>query len=203
MRDYCLQGKERIHILCIARLHPVKALPVLLGALAHLRAQNMDVVLDIGGDGDADYVTGLKQLASSLDLDGAVIWHGHVDDAQKRELYIKADCFALLSYHENFGLAAAEALAAGVAVVVSDQVGLAPDVLAYNAGKVVPAGNVMAAAEAIQSLLGKDIVQLYRIRARQLAEERYGEAFFAAGLDSLYRRVLAVNASIGCVTVAS
>lgn len=177
-------------ILCIARLHPVKALEILFGALARVRSQGVAAVLDLAGDGDAAYVDHLKRRAVALGIENAVIWHGHVDNAEKCKLYASASCFALLSYHENFGLAAAEALAAGVPVLVSDQVGLAPDVHSYQAGRVVPVGDIVRAADALLGLIEPDATRWYRIRANQLAQEQYSDTKFAIGLAELYSSVL-------------
>jgi glycosyltransferase involved in cell wall biosynthesis len=183
-----LAGRARV--LCIARLHPVKALPVLFAALARLRSEGQDVFLDLAGQGDADYVAKLRQQAQSLGLDECIAWHGHVDAVQKERLYAAADCFALLSHHENFGLAAAEAMAVGVPVVVSDQVGLSPDVLAFQAGCVVPAGDDMAAAKALRRLMEPTESAHAGARARQLVQQCYDEAAFAEGLIEMYKAAL-------------
>ena len=63
-----------------------------------------------------------------------------------------AALFALPSLQENFGMAVAEALAAGCPVVVSPQVGLAEAVRAHDAGLVVePTADALA--EAMVALL--------------------------------------------------
>ena len=183
-----LAGRARV--LCIARLHPVKALPVLFAALARLRSEGQDVFLDLAGQGEADYVAKLRQQAQSLGLEECIAWHGHVDAVQKEHLYAAADCFALLSHHENFGLAAAEAMAVGVPVVVSDQVGLAPDVIAFQAGSVVPAGDDRAAAQALRRLLEPTESVDAGARARQLVQQCYGEAAFSEGLIKMYQAAL-------------
>lgn len=177
-------------VLCIARLHPVKALPVLFRALEKLREAGLDVVLDIAGNGDTEYVSELKKLVRKLNLEPYVVWHGHVNAEQRRLLFARAHLFALLSFHENFGLAAAEALAAGLPVVVSDQVGLASDVKAYAAGDVVPVGNPESAAQAIAKLLDPLVAAQSGRFARKLALEHYGADAFATGLMGLYRGAL-------------
>ncbi len=180
----------RARLLCVARLHPVKALSVLFAAMARLRAEGCDVFLDLAGEGEARYVERLRAEARLLGLQECIAWHGHVDAVQKEQLYAVADCFALLSYHENFGLAAAEAMSAGVPVVVSDQVGLAADVLAFNAGEVVPAGDDAAAARAILSLLEPATRSNAGLRARQLVQQCYSPEAFADGLVAMYEAAL-------------
>lgn len=184
------RGAGCARVLCVARLHPVKALPVLFEALARLRAEGENVFLDLAGQGEADYIAKLRQHAQSLGIGEFIEWHGHVDAVQKECLYASADCFVLLSYHENFGLAAAEAMAAGVPVVVSDQVGLAPDVRGFQAGSVVPAGDDVAAAKAIRRLLTPTESAGAGVRARQLVQRCYGETAFTKGLIEMYQVAL-------------
>jgi glycosyltransferase involved in cell wall biosynthesis len=186
----CFQTTDVKHILCIARIHPVKALPVLFKALARLQQLGQKVVLDLAGDGEAGYVSNLRQYVDKLGLESSVIWHGQVDEKKKLDLYAKASCFALLSHHENFGLAAAEAMAAGIPVVVSDQVGLAPDVLRFGAGSVVPSGNHEAAAVSLQALLEPPTGSIAGARARQLVQQCYGAISFADGLYAMYKSAL-------------
>ncbi len=188
VRSSSVPGRGRV--LCIARLHPVKALPILFRALARLRAEGCDVVLDLAGHGEANYVAKLRQQVQSLGLEEFIVWHGHVNAEQKDRLYAAADCFALLSYHENFGLAAAEAMGAGVPVVVSDQVGLASDVIAFKAGSVVSAGDDEAAAKALRRLILPKESADAGARARQLVQQRYSEGAFAKGLIGMYHEAL-------------
>lgn len=183
-----LTGRARV--LCVARLHPVKALPVLFAALARLRSEGQDVFLDLAGQGEPNYVAKLRRHAQSLGLEKFIKWHGHVDADYKKQLYATADCFALLSYHENFGLAAAEAMAVGVPVVVSDQVGLAPDVLMFKAGSVVPVGDITATAQAIRRLLEPTESADAGARARQLVQQCYDQAAFREGLIEMYQSAL-------------
>jgi glycosyltransferase involved in cell wall biosynthesis len=168
-------------------LHPVKALTVLFNAMAKIREQGKLVVLDLAGDGDSAYVTKLRRQVDILGLQENVVWHGQVDDAKKRELYANAECFALLSHHENFGLAAAEAMGAGLPVVVSDQVGLAPDVVKFHAGIVVPVGDVAATAQALVKFMDHSTRVYAGDRARQLVQQYYSSKAFADGLEEMYR----------------
>jgi glycosyltransferase involved in cell wall biosynthesis len=52
-------------------------------------------------------------------------------------LLADADLFVLPSYSENFGVAAVEALGAGLPAIVSDQVGIHAEISAAEAGLVV------------------------------------------------------------------
>ena len=82
------------------------------------------------------------------------------------------------------------ALGAGVPAVVYDVGGLAEPVLEFGAGRVVPAGDVQALAEALSGLLA-DPVQLERARngARRAREELTWDRSASAHID-LYRELL-------------
>lgn len=127
-----------IRLLFLARLHPVKAIPILLEALASARRRGVAATLTVAGEGAPAYRAELEKLAASLALGEAVEFIGHVDADRKRILFSEADAYVLPSYQENFGIAAAEALAAGLPVIVSDRVGIAPQIAAAGAGVVVP-----------------------------------------------------------------
>jgi glycosyltransferase involved in cell wall biosynthesis len=81
----------------------------------------------------------LSALVEQLALSTRVRFVGHVDGEEKRRVLAEADCFVLPSAHENFGLAVAEALAAGLPVIVTPGVALAPNVTAAGAGLVADA----------------------------------------------------------------
>jgi glycosyltransferase involved in cell wall biosynthesis len=64
-----------------------------------------------------------------------------------------ADAFVLPSECEPWGLAVNEAMACGTAVVVSDQVGSAPDLVDASNGAVFNAGDVQGLANALRHVL--------------------------------------------------
>lgn len=182
-----LSSKDNCHrILCIARLHPVKALPILFMALSKIRQKGVNVVLDLAGDGEENYILNLKRQAEELGVKDAIIWHGHVDEKSKKKLFKMASCAVLISYHENFGLSAAEALAAGIPVVVSDQVGVASDINKYGVGKVVSVGDAAGTAEAIISIINQVNGSDIKVKAHTVARDIYGEHNFNKRLIKFY-----------------
>ncbi len=76
---------------------------------------------------------------------------GFRNQSQMPKFYNLCDVFVLPSDFEPWGLAINEVMNAGKAVVVSDKVGCAPDLIEDSGnGRIFPTGNITALAEAIQ-----------------------------------------------------
>jgi glycosyltransferase involved in cell wall biosynthesis len=125
-------------ILFLSRLDPKKGLDLLLPAFAQVRVQNPDVALVLAGNGDQSFVTGLEEEAVRLGIAGDILWTDFLAGEEKWAVLSGADVFVLPSYSENFGVAVVEAMAFGLPVVVSDQVGIHREVAEAQAGLVVP-----------------------------------------------------------------
>ena len=78
----------------------------------------------------------LDQMAAQLGVRRRVQFAGPVFGEAKWAAYRDADVFVLPSQNENFGNTAAESVAAGTPVIVTEQCGIAP-LLADEAGLVV------------------------------------------------------------------
>ena len=102
-----------------------------------------------------------------------------------------ADLFCLPSYDEGLPMSMLEAMAAGVAVVVTS-VGAIPEALNADAdGVIVPPGDVDALASALDALLA-DAERRGRIAATGRARviQDYSVARVARDLDTVYRQLL-------------
>lgn len=103
--------------------------------------------------GKGDLLAEMKQKASDLRIAGFFEFPGFVHDEEIPELFSNSDVFVMPSVSEPFGIVALEAMQAGVAVVVSNQSGVAETV--KNVLK-VDFWNAEAMAEAIIRLLSDD-----------------------------------------------
>jgi len=140
-------GSEPLRLLFLSRLHEKKNVPMLLRALAAAANASRRIELTVAGDGEPGYREQLDELANQLGLREVVSFAGHVDGRAKARAFAEADCFVLPSSHENFGLAVAEAMAAGLPAIVTPDVALARDVHAVGAGVVTePTENALASA---------------------------------------------------------
>lgn len=80
--------------------------------------------LVIAGDDKSEYVQQLKTFCDRNELNHKVSWLGFLSGNEKLEFLERIDCFVLPSYHENFGIAAAEALFNGKPILISPYVNI-------------------------------------------------------------------------------
>ena len=119
-----------------------------------------------------------------------VIWTGHLSGEMKAAALAASDVFVLPSASENFGIAAAESLAAGVPTIVSEEVALSSDIRRYDAGVVVKR-DVQQLAGAISDLLSnKEKAASLAANGRRLAEERYSQEAIGKALQELYQKII-------------
>jgi glycosyltransferase involved in cell wall biosynthesis len=126
--------------LFLSRLHPKKQLENLLEAffIFQKKYHRNDWLLYVAGDGESGYVQKLHRLANELDLERNIIWMGHISGVRKEVILSSSDWFILPSASENFGISAVEALASGVPVILTKEVGIADLVSGYRAGIISP-----------------------------------------------------------------
>jgi len=197
--------KHRV-ILFLSRIHPMKGIELLLDAFAVVRQKNNDVALVIAGEGEEAYVRGLRERAGrilefeSATMDGrptkdkegeeAIIWTGHLNGEMKAAALAAADVFVLPSASENFGIAAAESLAAGIPTIVSEEVALSSDIRRYDAGVVVKRDVQQLAGAISDSFSNKERAAGLAANGRRLAEERYSPEAVGRALHELYQKII-------------
>jgi glycosyltransferase involved in cell wall biosynthesis len=123
-------------VLFLGRLSEKKSPDLLLEAFAQLDGQERDWHLVFAGPDEGGMKARLERRARTLNLNSRVKFSGPLYGDDKWAAYRDASVFVLPSQNENFGNTAAEAVAAGTPVVVTEQCGIAP-VLADVAGLVV------------------------------------------------------------------
>lgn len=191
-----LAGERRRMLLFLARIHPIKRADVLLRAFAGL--EDRESVLVIAGGGEPALVDSLRRLAGELGLDERVKWLGFTGGAGKRWLLSRATLFVLPSASENYGIAAVEAMLAGVPVVLTTGCGLADFVRRHEAG-IVTDGSVAALRSALGSLLASNELACRMGEAGRLAAAReLSLDAFGERLETSYRRLLEGDASPLC-----
>lgn len=182
--------KHKALLLFIGRLHPVKSIPTILQAIKILSDEGITVTFDIAGAGPQSYEIYLKKLINYYCIESLITWHGHVDALKKQELYKKCNVFTMPSLHENFGLAAAEAMSAGIPVILSDNVGIAPDVQEWGAGFIIPTGNAIALAKSVKKMIQSNNIETMGFLAKDLVNTKYNPIIFSNKLMGMYDRIM-------------
>ncbi len=131
-------------VLFAGKLIPRKRGDLLAAAMAHIESSEPAKLLFVG---DGETKSYLEQNAPEA------IFAGFVNQQELPAYYALADVFVLPSVKEPWGLAVNEAMACGTAVIVSDQVGCGPDLVDDSVGRVFPADDVNALAQAISDVL--------------------------------------------------
>ena len=178
---------QRRIVLFLSRLDPKKGVELLISAFQKIRAKFPDALLVIAGSGEQAYVESLRQKTRELGCERDVLWTGFIEGEEKSALFAAATLFVLPSYSENFGIAAAEALAAGVPSILSEQVAIAQDAAAAQAAITVPC-EVEAIAKAMGQLLDDSALRERLSRqSRALMKERFSLETIGSQLLDLYQ----------------
>ena len=139
-------GGRRV-ALFLARIDPKKGLDVLLPAWAAARPD--DAALVLAGPDSRGHRATVEAEVDRLGLRESVLFAGMLDRRERTAALHAADLFVLTSHVENFGITVIEAAAAGVPLLISDRVNVAPLVADAGAGVVVPL-DVAATAAALR-----------------------------------------------------
>ncbi|MFW6296728.1 MAG: glycosyltransferase [Halothece sp.] len=179
-------------ILFLSRIHPKKRPDFLLQVLKELQNEQ-DFHLILAGSGDKEYVDTVTNLVSSLSLSSQITLTGFITGKDKDLLLQGSDIFVLPSYGENFGVAVAEAMAVGLPPIITPEVHICSDILAENAGLVIP-GEIQPWIEAIRKLLiSPSLREEMGKNGKKLASERYAWNNIGKNLATVYEAILEGN----------
>lgn len=168
-------------VVAVARLAPQKALHVMLQALSSTRTGPVLLVL-----GEGPLERELRDRARGLGLDERVRFLGFRDDVA--DIVAAADLFCLSSIWEGVPLAVQEAILLGVPVVSTDVGGMGEIVGDRRSGRLVPAGDASALAEAIDDICSSpDHGAVYARRALGDLRVRFSTDVMLERLKTIYK----------------
>jgi N-acetyl-alpha-D-glucosaminyl L-malate synthase BshA len=181
---------ERV-LLHVSTLRPVKRAVDCVGILARVsrRVRCRLLVVGEGPDAGAMHSEAVRLgVADTISFVGAT---AHVEP-----YFAQADLLLLPSACESFGMAALEAMAAGVPVVGTRVGGLTGVVADGVCGRLLPVGDLdgMAAA-ACELLMQHRLAEAYGDAGRRLARERYAPDGVIAAYRALYDEARARRAA--------
>ena len=177
-------------VLFLGRMTVGKGLDLLIPAFAAVREIEPHACLVIAGPDDEGYGQQVRRWVSELGLGGNVQIVGPLHGIDVPQAYRDADVLAQTSHTENFGMTVVEAMACGLPVVISDQVGIHPEVSRSGAG-LVTSCNTTAISRALLMLLGDQSRRLAMGRAgRELVQQCYSWSTVVSALDSQYEDII-------------
>lgn len=189
-------SQDRMELLTVARLFPVKGLDVYLRALAQLA--DLPIRTRIVGSGSATYQHHLEALAAELGLSDRIEFTGAIAPEQVAAAYATADLFILPSRREPFGIVLIEAMAAGVPIVASNVDGI-PNVVqadgrtdgqASCSALLVPPEDADQLAIAIRRLISSPEQRQALALAGQIRAQQFALDQGLPALQAMYQRLI-------------
>jgi len=156
-------GNKKI-ILYYGQLIERKGVDLLLAAFNELKKANHNVALLLIGDGP--FREKLTEIIIKQGIDDALLLPNPGDEAVC-QYYAITNVFVLPSREEVWGLVVNEAMAAGLPVVVSDQVGCSADLIIENfSGYTFESENIVDLSKKIETVISNNpLRQLISLRA--------------------------------------
>lgn len=191
-----LPAKSEVpQILFMSRIDPKKGLDLLIPALENILAEGIDFQFILAGANpqDPDYEEKIKARIDSSPLKSHTTITGFVTGDRKISLLQNADLFVLPSYYENFGIAVAEAMAAGKPVVISDGVYIWEDVKNAEAGWVCSLTVESLTDNLRLALQNKTERENRGVKAREYALKEYSWNAIAKQTIQAYKEILSLN----------
>jgi glycosyltransferase involved in cell wall biosynthesis len=180
---------DRPVVLALGRLHPFKAIDVLIAALPSLPRAHLLIAgpsLEVPPFGDV--ASSLAVLARRLGVEERVSFLGKVAPAAALNLLAGADVLAVPSHLESMNRVCVEAAAVGTPFVVTEKTGVAGWLPGPGIGVVVPGGDCRALAAALGEVIAGGFVR----NAERTLEfvRRFAPERVAADLVELYAPLL-------------
>jgi L-malate glycosyltransferase len=188
---YCPPGYEKI-VIHVSNFRPVKRVDAVVEVFARIRARVPARLLLVGDGPDSPKAL---EAARALGVMEYVDWLG--EQEQVLPLLSIADLFLLTSAQESFGLAALEAMACRVPVVVT-RVGGLPEVIEHGVtGFLHPLGDVDGmAASGVALLTDSDLHRRITAAARRTVCERFCSDMIVPRYEAFYERLVRSAAGV-------
>jgi len=169
------RGSGPITFLFCGQIIHRKGVDLLLSAFDRLVGTGLDVRLRLVGR-EADLPNFLQTVTSATRA--RVCYEGFRPPEELPQFFGKSDVFVLPSRHDGWGVVINQALAAGLPIITSDQVGAGLDFVENGKNGVqVPAGDAYALYRAMESIaLNRDLARRWGQRSREMARGLTPEA---------------------------
>jgi glycosyltransferase involved in cell wall biosynthesis len=185
-RKWGIAGDEPL-VLFLSRLIPRKGADILIDAFARACPKLGRLVI-AGPEGEPGYRAYLEAHAKNSGAGERVIFTGPLYDEDKAAALADADLFVLPSRYENFANVAAEAMACGVPVIVSDACGISS--LVEDTAGLVVAPNAETVGDALRRILADNVLYArFKAGCRRVADQLSWDSL-AAQMEGYYAQAL-------------
>jgi colanic acid/amylovoran biosynthesis glycosyltransferase len=159
-------------LVTVGRLSSEKGQVVLLRACRLLAERGTQVHLTLIGSGPLEGL--IRDEVANATMEDLVELTGELPPEAVRSRLEEADVFCLTSFAEGLPISIMEAMAVGVPVIATSIAGIPELVVNEKTGLLVPPGNVVALADALEKLLGNAKLRQKIVgAARKRVEERH------------------------------
>jgi glycosyltransferase involved in cell wall biosynthesis len=142
--------KEKIKILWVGRVYPLKGLELIFAALSHV---TIPFEFNIIGDGPWGHK--ISGWIKDYGLTGKVYWHGSLIWGELKNFYLNNDIFFFTSLRDSFGSQLLEAMAHGLPVITLNQSGardFVPDGAGFKVNVTTPEETAILLAKSVERL---------------------------------------------------
>ncbi len=152
LKENRVNSTNKKHITFVGYLSKRKNVSQLINCIQLLKTQRNDFMLEVIGDGD-DKVQ-LMDLVKEMNLDDCIHFAGFKQKNELPEYYSRTDVFLFQTNFDIWGLVLNEAMAAGLACIVSPNAGAADDLIVEGeTGFVIDFNDEKKIVEKINELL--------------------------------------------------
>ena len=126
--------RDKKFMLFLGRIHRKKGCDMLIQSFVKYASLDPELHLLMVGPDQQGWSAELQAIAAAAGLSERVHWPGMLKGDAKWGAFYASQVFILPSHQENFGIAVAEAMACGRAVLLADKVNIAGQIAADGAG---------------------------------------------------------------------
>ncbi|MBA7562402.1 D-inositol-3-phosphate glycosyltransferase [subsurface metagenome] len=191
---------EPIQMLTVCRLISRKRIDMLIKVVACARAADMNVQLNIAGDGNL--MGQLQKLAEELNVADRINFMGRIPAEQLPDVYHDNDIFVMSSAHEGMSNAMLEAMASGLPIITTRCEGV--EELITDNGIVVEEAKDESIAKAIKKLTDERETYMQmsiaaRKRAQQFSWKSTAEQYLNCYRQILKNKTAGLSEAVTCV----
>jgi len=191
-KEYGFSSEERI-ILFASMNFEIKGLDAIMLSLARLKAGKHSFKLLVAGKGNVKKYT---QMAREANIADDVVFTGMLSKEKLIRLYLASDMYIMLSKFDTFGMVVLEAMAAGLPVIISSNVGAKDIVQEGENGFIISdTADTDYIASRISALFDENIRSLMARNAFDTAKQNTWE-MVATKYQDIYADILADDTSI-------